>query len=232
MRILVSDTTWNMATVAKLMRDEGFFVGEAADGADIVAHAEQGPYDAVLIDPDLPDMEMTAVIRRIRAINVRMPVIVFAQSRDGKHSARAFAAGADEVVCWPFDSAEVASRIRAYARRAHGFGTPTPEIGGLSVDLDRRSLHFAGESVHLTRLEYELIEMLILAGGRLLDRDTILSKLYGWHEEPASKIIDVYICRLRAKLAKLGAPEKLIATSFARGYRIDGSAGAVPAEAA
>ncbi|MGR3320382.1 MAG: winged helix-turn-helix domain-containing protein [Pseudooceanicola sp.] len=122
---------------------------------------------------------------------------------------------------WPYDGDEIASRLRAYIRRSHGFASQAPSFGGLTVDLDRRVVSFGARSIHLTRLEYELVEMLTLADGRLVSRDAIMTRLYGWEDEPEAKIIDVYICRIRAKLATLDAPRGLIATRVGHGYRID-----------
>lgn len=232
MRILITDNTWSMASLGRLMRNEGFFVSEAADAGDVIAHAEQGQYDAILIDPDLPDMEMPRLIRALRAVHPHMPICMVARrwTRCDRH--RAYAAGADDVIGWPLDGAEVASRIRAYARRARGHAEQVLDLAGLRVDLDRRIAGFAGTWLRLTRLEYELVEMLALAGGRLVRRDDIMSKLYAWRNEPDPKIIDVYVCRIRARLAELGAPEGLIATSFGKGYRVDPSAMRTAADAA
>jgi len=221
MRILITDTTWNMAAIAKLMRDRGFLVSEAADGEDVLTHITQGEYDAVLIDPDLPDMAHSCLIRRLRSRAPQLPVFVFARELSDRDRLRAFAAGADDAKAWPYDGDEVAARIRAFARRARGFSTGTPEISGLTVDFDRRRVSFHGRSIHLTRLEYELIESLALANGRLVPRETIMTRLYGWDDEPDWKILDVYVCRIRAKLATLDAPADLISTSFGNGYRIN-----------
>ncbi|WP_375688665.1 response regulator transcription factor [Pseudooceanicola sp. LIPI14-2-Ac024] len=232
MRILITDTTWNMATLAKMMRDQGFCVSEAANGEDVVAHVEHGIYDAVLIDPDLPDMEFTTLVRRLRGMAPQLPICLFDRDWTEKNRLRAYAAGADAVTGWPYQPDEIAAQMRAFARRARGFATQMPSFAGLTIDLDRRAVRFAGQSVHLTRLEYELIETLALANGTLVDRDTIMSRLYGWEDEPDPKIIDVYICRIRAKLATLDAPRALISTNFGNGYRLDPFANVVEVAAA
>lgn len=221
MRILVSETNWSMATLATLMRNQGFFVNDAANGDDVIAHVEQGQFDAVLIDPDLPDMEFTRLIRRLRAMNPKMPICMFARDSTDTDRVKAFGAGADDVRGWPFDGPEIASRLRAFVRRSNGFSRQEIGFHGLAVDLDRQVVRFGKNSMHLTRLEYELVEMLALADGRLVDRDAIMTKLYGWENEPDAKIIDVYICRIRAKLAIEDAADDLIATSFGRGYRLN-----------
>lgn len=221
MRLLITDTTWNMASMATLMRDRGFLISEAASGEEVLTHLAQGDYDAVLIDPDLPDIAATSLIRRIRAEAPRLPVCLCARQVARRDRLRALAAGADDVLVWPYNGDEAAARLRAFARRARGFADPTPEIAGLTVDFDRRTIRFGGEVLRLTRLEYELVETLVLARGRLVPRETIITRLYGWDGEPEWKILDVYVCRIRAKLAVLGAPAETIATSFGRGYRIN-----------
>jgi len=221
MRLLITDTTWNTAAMTTLMRDRGFLLSEAANGDEVLTHLAQGDYDAVLVDQDLPDMAATCLIRRIRARAPQMPVCLCTSQVAPRDRLRALAAGADDVLVWPYSGDEVAARIRAFARRARGFASPTPEVAGLTVDFDRRVISFGGEQLRLTRLEYELVETLVLARGRVVPRETIITRLYGWDGEPEWKILDVYICRIRAKLAVLGAPPELIATSFGQGYRIN-----------
>lgn len=221
MRILITETSWIMATIAKLMRDEGFLVSEAADVEDVLTHVAQCQYDAVLFDPDLPDMDGSDLIRRLRSRAPQLPILLFSREVSHRDRLRGLAIGADDVIAWPFDGAEIAARVRAFARRARGFASSTPEFCGLRIDFDRRRVSFAGHSIHLTRLEYELVETLALANGRLLGREALITRLYGWEDEPDWKILDVYICRIRAKLATLDAPAQLIATSFGQGYRIN-----------
>ncbi|OWU85561.1 hypothetical protein ATO6_01050 [Oceanicola sp. 22II-s10i] len=224
MRILISDATWTSATLAHQLRGQGFYVSEAATGEDILTYAAQGRYDAILIDPDLPDTTAQSLLRHLRGAHPHMPVCLFARSWSHEATARALTAGADDVIPFPYDAPAIAARLRAYARRAQGFASQTLTHGGLTVELDGMAVRYAGQALHLTRLEYELVEMLALADGRLVTREAIMTKLYAWEDEPDPKIIDVYICRIRSKLAACGAPGDVLLTTFGQGYRVNAAA--------
>lgn len=222
MRILLTDTTWNMAILAKHLRDAAFFVSEAGDAAEIMEFVRTGQQDAILIDPDLPDGDALDLIRRIRALDRNVPICLFTRKVSQADLARALAQGADDVIRWPdHNTAEIMSRLRAYIRRASGFSTARVTVGDLTIELDRQEVWYGDMPLRLTRLEYELIETMALRNGRLITRDEIMLQLYAWQDEPDAKIIDVYICRLRAKMAAAGAVEDVIVTSFAQGYRLN-----------
>ena len=221
MRILLTDTTWNMAILAKCLRDAAFFVSEAGDSAEIMEFVRSGQQDAILIDPDLPDGDAMSLIRQIRALDRHIPICLFARDVAEGDLTRALALGADDVIRWPdHDTTEITARLRAYIRRAAGFCSPRVTIGGLTIELDRQEVFYGDMPLRLTRLEYELIETMALRNGKLITRDQIMLQLYAWKDEPDAKIIDVYICRLRAKIAAAGAVEDVIVTSFAQGYRL------------
>ena len=221
MRILLTDTTWNMAILARVLRDSGFFVTEAADSAEVMEFVQSGQQDAVLIDPDLPDGDAMDLVWRIRALNRHIPICLFSREVAEGDMTRALAQGADDMIRWPDSGVgDIMARLRAYIRRAAGFAAPEIQIGEMEIDLEAQTVRVGDMPVHLTRLEYELIETMALRKGALISREEIMLQLYAWQDEPDAKIIDVYICRLRAKLAAAGLTEELIVTSFARGYRL------------
>ena len=222
MRILLTDTTWNMAILAKELRDAGVFVSEAADGGEVMEYVRSGQQDAILIDPDLPDGCAIDLVRRIRSLNGRVTVCLVQRNQGETDLTRAIGAGADDIILWPeTEIAEITARLRAYVRRAAGFATTQIRIADLTIDLESQTLSLLDLPVHLTRLEYELIETLALRHGSLVSREAIMCQLYAWQDEPDPKIIDVYICRLRAKIAAAGAEGDIIVTSFAQGYRLN-----------
>ncbi|WP_407492035.1 response regulator transcription factor [Pseudooceanicola sp. MF1-13] len=221
MRILLTDTTWAMAILAKKLRDAGFFVTEAGDVAELLEFARNGQQDAVVIDPDLPSGTLPDLLRQLRAAHAQMPLCIHTRDMDKADRLRAMTCGADDIFDNAMTMEEIEARLRAYVRRASGFGSPVVKVGDLSVDLDRQSVHLNDMPIHLTRLEYELIETMCLRNGKLITREEIMLQLYAWQDEPDAKIIDVYICRIRAKLAAAGATDDVIMTSFAQGYRLN-----------
>jgi len=233
MRLLLTDTTWNMAILAQELRQAGFYVTEAANAAELREHLRLGEQDAVLIDPDLPDGEALDLIREIRSGHPRLPVCLFTRQVGDKLMSQALSQGADDVIRWPDHGiGDITARLRAYVRRAAGYATAEVTFGGLCVDLDRQSVRVGAMPVRLTRVEYELVETLTLRRGAVITRDQIMLQLYAWQDEPDAKIIDVYICRIRAKLAAAGAGEEVIATAFRQGYRLTALPQEVPALAA
>ena len=220
MRFLVTDTTWNMAILARYLREAGEFVSEAADGEDLLHLASAGRQNAILIDADLPDVDLIPLIRRLRAEHPRTVICVFDRNPTEDRRTRAMLHGADDVVASPGDFRAIHSQLQAYVRRASGYAEALLDCSDLKIDITKRHVTHAGLMIHLTRLEYELVEFLALRNGGLVTRDEIMLQLYAWEKEPDPKIIDVYICRIRAKLTAAGAPDDVIVTSFAQGVRL------------
>ena len=130
---------------------------------------------------------------------------------------KGFGLGADDFITKPFDKAELLARIQAVVRRSKGYSQPTLHIGPLQLNLDSREVSVGGRPVHLTGKEYAILELLVLRKGMVLTKETFLNHLYGGMDEPEMKIIDVFICKLRKKLAQAGA-DNLIGTVWGRGY--------------
>ncbi|WP_158585624.1 response regulator transcription factor [Pseudooceanicola sediminis] len=220
MRLLVTDTTWNIAGLAHAMGQQGYYITDAANGGEVLEYLASAEQNAVIIDPDLPDMAAGDLIGRLRNQYPRLVICVVSRSVTEADRTRFLIRGADDVIEWPCKPAEIAARLRAYIRRAAGFAQPVLETGALSVDIDARKVHYDDMPIHLTRLEYELIEMLVLRAGAMVTREQVMMQLYAWQDEPDPKIVDVYICRIRAKLAAIGAGSDVIVTTFGQGIRM------------
>jgi two-component system cell cycle response regulator CtrA len=130
---------------------------------------------------------------------------------------KALALGADDFITKPFDTEELMARIRAVVRRSKGFSHPMLRVGRLQLNQDGRQVLVDGKEVHVTCKEYAILELLVLRKGMVLTKEAFLSHLYGGMDEPEMKIIDVFICKLRKKLAMAGASD-VIATVWGRGY--------------
>ena len=134
-----------------------------------------------------------------------------------------FGLGADDFITKPFDSNELVARMQAIIRRSKGFSQPVLHVGNLQLNLDSRDVVVKGNIIHLTGKEYTILELLVLRKGMVLTKEAFLNHLYGGMDEPDIKIIDVFICKLRKKLAQAGV-DKLIDTVWGRGYIIRQSA--------
>jgi two-component system cell cycle response regulator CtrA len=130
---------------------------------------------------------------------------------------KGFGMGADDYITKPFDKEELVARIQAVIRRSKGYSQPLLKVGALLLNLDSREVQVEGREVHLTGKEYAILELLVLRRGMVLTKEAFLNHLYGGIDEPEMKIIDVFICKLRKKLAQAGAGN-LIGTVWGRGY--------------
>jgi len=221
MHILFIEDDPSVSQTVKLMLElEGFNVQLAATGEDGVDLARVYDYDVILLDLTLPDMSGMEVLRAARTAKVTSPVIVVSGASDIGGKVDALRNGADDYVTKPFHKAELVARMQAVARRAMGHADPVIDIGPLSVNLNAKTAAVNGVVVHLTRKEYQLLELLALRKGSTLTKEVFLNHLYGGMDEPEAKIIDVFICKLRKKLAEALGGERLIETIWGRGYMI------------
>lgn len=133
---------------------------------------------------------------------------------------RGLGLGADDYLPKPFHKDELVARIYAIVRRSKGHAQSVIGVGDLIVDLDTKSVELRGERLHLTSKEYLILELLALRKGATLAKDMFLNHLYGGMNEPEAKIIDVFICKLRKKLANASGGLDYIETVWGRGYAL------------
>ncbi|MCK8787706.1 response regulator transcription factor [Roseomonas sp. NAR14] len=215
--LLVEDDPVVARGTTVLLRSNTMAVDVAATGEEALEVAALYDYDVILVDLGLPDIEGYEVIRQLRAHGSTTPVLILSGLARPQAKVRGLGLGADDFVTKPFDRAELLARIQAVVRRNCGFSHPTLEAGPLSLTLGSRELLVGGVPVRLTGREYAIMELLLLRRGAVLTKEAIMSHLYGGLDEPEGKIIDVFICKLRKKLARFGAGE-MIGTVWGRGY--------------
>jgi two-component system cell cycle response regulator CtrA len=200
------------------MLKAGSMVADAVDtGEEALELARLYDYDVILLDLVLPDMEGYEVIRRLRAARVETPVLILSGLSRPQAKVKGFGMGADDYITKPYDAQELMARIQAVVRRAKGFSQPTLSVGPLTLNLGSREVTVDGIQVHVTGKEYAILELLTLRKGQVMTKEAFLNHLYGGMDEPEVKIIDVFICKLRKKLAQAGA-DNLIGTVWGRGY--------------
>lgn len=175
-------------------------------------------YDLILLDLDLPDMHGMEVLRQLRMSRVDTPILILTGSDDTESKLRGFGFGADDYMTKPFHREELVARIQAIIRRSKGHSHSVIRTGAIMVDLDARSVEVKGRPVNLTGKEYQILELLSLRKGTTLTKEMFLNHLYGGMDEPELKIIDVFICKLRKKLAEVIPGQSYIETVWGRGY--------------
>ena len=140
-----------------------------------------------------------------------------------ENKVRGLGFGADDYITKPFHKDELVARIYAIVRRSKGHAQSVIEIGDLQVNLDAKTVTVLGQRVHLTGKEYQMLELLSLRRGMTLSKEMFLNHLYGGMDEPQAKIIDVFICKLRKKLAAASGGKDYIETVWGRGYVVRNS---------
>jgi two-component system cell cycle response regulator CtrA len=222
MRILLIEDDHAMARTVELMLDEAGFEHEtAATGEAAMEFARSYEFDAILLDLTLPDLHGHEVLRRLRLLRVSTPVLILSGDAETKTKVTGFGAGADDYVTKPFDKAELLARLHALVRRSQGHAQSLIITGPVAIDLAARTVAVDGHRVSLTGKEYAILEMLSLRKGMTVTKEMFLTHLYGGRDEPELKIIDVFICKLRKKLATAGAPASgCIETVWGRGYSL------------
>ena len=216
--LLIEDDRDTRRGIELMLTRENMVVDATDLGEDGLELAKLYDYDVVLLDLNLPDMSGHELLRRLRSAAITTPVIILSGEAAVDSRVRAFRTGADDYVTKPFHHDEVIARVRAVVRRSKGHSQSVIQVGRLCVNLDAKDVRAGAKRVHLTAKEYEILELLALRKGTTLTKQMFLSHLYGGMDEPDIKIIDVFICKLRKKLAAACDGEDYIETVWGQGY--------------
>ena len=163
-------------------------------------------------------MNGAEVLRRLRQARVTTPVLILSGPSQLESKIQCLASGADDCLTKPFDRRELVARIQAIVRRSKGHAQSEIRTGKLAVNLAARTVSVDDQPLHLTGKEYGILELLSLRKGTTLTKEMFLNHLYGGLDEPELKIVDVFICKLRKKLATATLGEHYIETVWGRGY--------------
>jgi two-component system, cell cycle response regulator CtrA len=219
MRVLLIEDDSSIAQSIELMfKSESFNVYTTDLGEEGVDLGKLYDYDIILLDLNLPDMSGFEVLRSLRVSKVKTPILILSGVASIEHKVKALGYGADDYMTKPFHRAELIARVHAIVRRSQGHAQSIVQTGDLIVNVDAKTVHIKQVRVNLTGKEYQMLELLSLRRGTTITKEMFLSQLYGGMDEPEIKIIDVFICKLRKKLAVASNGEDYIETVWGRGY--------------
>ena len=219
MRVLiVEDDPATSKSLELMLKAAGMVVDTAGMGEDGLEIGRLYEYDIILLDIVLPDIGGYDVLKRLRAARNDTPVLILSGLTGPDKRVKGLGFGADDFLTKPFDRAELLARIQAIVRRSKGHAQSVIKTGKLTVNLDRHAVDVEGSPLHLTGKEYGILELLALRKGQTLTKEQFLNHLYGGMDEPELKIIDVFICKLRKKLAGATGGSNYIETVWGRGY--------------
>jgi len=216
MRLLViEDDPALLSSLAATLREEDYAVDTAPDGLDGLTKAQEGVYDAILLDLMLPKLDGWQVIERLRP-SCRTPVLMLTARDTVPDRVKGLDRGADDYLTKPFDTDELLARIRALIRRSAGRSSPVIEIGELAVDTAARRVTLGGGEIALTAREYALLEYLCLHRGEVVSRTILYDHLFDEDDSTLSNLLDVHVSNLRRKLGR-----DIITTRRGHGYCIE-----------
>ncbi len=217
--LLVEDDPGVRGAVERALRGAGHTVDLAASGDRGLAAATADPFDAIVLDLGLPGLDGLEVCRRLRASGSRVPVLMLTARAAVTERVEGLDAGADDYLVKPFALDELLARLRAFERRSES-GTQTRgtlRFDDLELDRDAMTARRGDRRIALTRTEFQLLELLLANARRVLSRDVIFDKVWGYDFGPDSNSLDVYVGYLRRKLEANGE-RRLIHTVRGVGY--------------
>jgi len=218
MRVLVVDDEPEVADlVARAIREAAWACDVVATGAAALSAVHVYPYDAVVLDLGLPDMDGMEVCRRARKAGAAMPIIMLTARHGLGDRVRGLDVGADDYLPKPFAIEELLARLRALMRRPPSPAAPTLRIADLELDPATRTARRDGHNITLTAREYALLEYLLRNPDRVVNRGQILDHVWDDNFDPIANAVEVLVSRVRRKIASADGPP-LIHTLRGMGY--------------
>jgi len=216
--LLIEDDSGTAQSIELMLQTESIKVYTTDLGEDGIDLGKVYDYDIILLDLILPDISGFEVLRKLRAARIATPILILSGLASIQDKIKGLGLGADDFVPKPFHKDELVARIRAIVRRSHGHAQALVATGPLVVNLDSKTASVHDVRINLTNKEYQILELLSLRKGSTLTKEVFLNNLYGGLDEPEPKIIDVFICKLRKKLAEASQGQNFIGTVCGRGY--------------
>jgi DNA-binding response OmpR family regulator len=201
MRVLVVEDEKKIATlVGKALADAGYSVATLFRGDEALNALRETPYDAAVLDIMLPGLNGLAVLRRLRAESNPVPILLLTARGEISDKVEGLELGADDYLSKPFAVEEFVARVRALLRRQSGDLLTIYKVGDLSMDVARRRVLRVGQRIELTGREFSLLELLLRSPGHVFTRTQICERVWDYHFDPGTNLVDVYVQRLRRKL--------------------------------
>ena len=216
--LLIEDDPSTAESIELMLKKADLNVYVTDSGEEGIELAKLYDYDLIVLDLSLPDIDGYEVLRKLRVARIDTPTLILSGMDGADNKIKGFGVGADDYLTKPFNRDELVARIHAIVRRSKGHAQSVINTGKIAVNLDAKTVEANGHPVHLTGKEYQMLELLSLRKGSTLTKEMFLNHLYGGMDEPEVKIIDVFICKLRKKLALATGGANYIETVWGRGY--------------
>ena len=208
--LVVEDDRMLLELIRRALTEDGFAVDIASDGEQAEPLAFMNDYDAVVLDLVLPGKSGLQLLQQMRREGRTTPTLILTGRRAKQDVVRALDIGADDYLTKPFDLDELKARIRALVRRGGSQRSePQVALGGVLLDRRRRQANVDGQPLRVTPKEFALLEYLMMRVDEVVPRSELLEKVWDFHFDPGSNVVDVHVARLRAKLRLANAGLRL-----------------------
>ncbi len=220
MRVLVvEDFEILRESIALGLREAGFAVDEAAEGATGLWYAQSNDYDVIILDLMLPQLDGLTLLKRLRAAKRTTHVLILTARDTATDRVAGLNTGADDYLVKPFVFAELLARVRALVRRRYNAKSPLMQVADMTIDTTTRSVHRDGAIIELSAREYALLEFLAVRTGEIVSRTDIWEHVYDFNSSAESNVVDAFIRLLRKKIERPHLPP-LIHTRRGHGYML------------
>lgn len=222
MRILiVEDDLEAAAVMVRGLTESGHECVSAADGEAGLAESRQGEFDVMIVDRMMPKMDGVTLVETLRREGDQTPVLFLSALGEINDRVDGLKAGGDDYLVKPYAFAELIARVEALARRRETGSVQTLlRVGELEMDLIGRTVHRQGQEIDLQPREFQLLEFMMRHAGQAVTRTMLLEKVWEYHFDPQTNVIDVHVSRLRSKIDK-GFDRPMLQTVRGAGYRLD-----------
>ncbi|HEY2872812.1 MAG TPA: winged helix-turn-helix domain-containing protein [Reyranella sp.] len=217
--LLIEDDSQTADYIAKGLREHAHVVDKTDNGRDGLYMATGEPYDVMIVDRNLPKMDGLSLVKAARASGTRTPVLFLTTMGGVDDRVAGFEAGGDDYLVKPFAFAELLARVGALARRPPIVATTALKVGDLEIDLLSRAVTRGGKRIDLLAQEFKILEYLMRHAGEIVTRTMLLEKVWDFHFDPKTNIVETHISRLRSKIDK-GFDKPLLHTVRGAGYVI------------
>ena len=217
--LLIEDDRQTADYLTKGLREHGHVVDKADNGRDGLYLATGETYDVMIVDRNLPQMDGLSLVKAVRTSGVKAPVLFLTTMGGVDDRVAGLEAGADDYLTKPFAFAELLARVGALARRPPIMATTALRAGDLEIDLLTRTVTRGGKRIELLAQEFKILEYLMRHAGEIVTRTMLLEKVWDFHFDPKTNIVETHISRLRSKIDK-GFDKQLLHTVRGAGYVI------------
>lgn len=221
MNILVVEDERNLAdAICRILEDEGYNAEAAYDGKAGLAYAESGMYDAAILDVMLPAMDGFEIVRELRRAGSELPVMMLTAKTSTADKVEGLDCGADDYMTKPFEAPELLARVRALTRRKGEMVIDTLTFGDLTLDLSSHDLACGEQRVHLSKREFDVLQMLMKGTNRIVSKQDLLTRVWGADADASENSVEAYVSFLRKKIRHLKSKVE-ITTLRMLGYRLE-----------